>query len=103
MPEYTWVCEAGHVTRKFRSIAKFSETVRCATTGCLKKAKWFLEKPAGFNSPGDRIWLGSEVVGKKKAQSDEYRSDLEAAAVKSDGITRDVQEAYEKTRAGVNR
>ncbi len=105
MPFYTWKCSDGHVTEKFRTISKLTETVQCSFNNprCRKKAHLFLQTAPGNSNP-NRIWLGSEVHG-KRVNSDEVRQDIEDACLKEEHptIPKDTLEAIEKTRLGVNR
>ncbi len=104
MPVYEFRCSSGHLTTKFRSVSKLTETVRCefASPPCKKKARLIVSLPGKFS--GRLIWLGSEVHG-NKINSDEVRQDMEDSILKEDApsIPKETLEAIEKTRSGANR
>lgn len=89
MPLYEFKCPAGHLTIKFRSVSKFTETVQCSFNNprCRKKARLFLAKGPMPYDP-QRIWTATEVHGKKKANSETFAADLEQACFSDRGLQR---------------
>jgi len=85
LPFYVFRCPSGHVTTEFRSVSKFTETVRCSS--CRKKAHLFLEKAPLPYDP-QRIWTATEVHGKKKAASESFAADVEEACLNEKGLQR---------------
>ncbi len=89
MPFYRFRCRSGHVTEEFRTISKYTETVRCSFRNprCYKKAHIFLDgAPLPYNP--QRIWTATEVHGKKKAASESFAADVEDACLNEKGLQR---------------
>lgn len=77
MPAYEYICPDSHITTRIAPISQWKDRIRCK---CGRMAEQFFTKPPHPHS-GRTIWTATEVLGAKRAASEEYAADLEEAAM----------------------